>query len=34
MKFLTISIKNFRNFENINIDLNNKNVFFGMNEGV
>lgn len=32
MKFLTISIKNFRNFENINIDLNNKNVFFGMND--
>lgn len=28
MKFKNISIKNFRNFENINITLDNKNVFF------
>lgn len=32
MKFKNISIKNFRNFENINITLDNKNVFFGMND--
>ena len=32
MKFESISIKNFRNFENINIKLDNKNVFFGMND--
>ena len=32
MKFVSISIKNFRNFENIKVDLSNKNVFFGMND--
>ena len=32
MRFLAVSIKNFRNFENIRINLNNKNVFFGMND--
>ena len=32
MKFESISIKNFRNFENIEVDLSNKNVFFGMND--
>ena len=32
MKFTNITIKNFRNFENISVDLGNKNVFFGMND--
>lgn len=32
MKFKSISIKNYRNFENINIKLDNKNVIFGMND--
>lgn len=32
MNFESITIKNFRNFENIKIDLSNKNVFFGMND--
>ena len=32
MKFDAVTIKNFRNFENITIDLTNKNVFFGMND--
>jgi len=32
MKFENIDIKNFRNFENINLDLANKNVFFGLND--
>ena len=32
MEFNSISIKNFRNFEDISIDLRNKNVFFGMND--
>lgn len=32
MKFKNIKILNFRNFENINITLDNKNVFFGMND--
>jgi putative ATP-dependent endonuclease of OLD family len=32
MEFKSISIKNFRNFEYINITLNNKNVFFGLND--
>jgi len=32
MKFKSISIKNFRNFEFIKIALDNKNVFFGMND--
>lgn len=32
MEFKSIKISNFRNFENIEIALNNKNVFFGMND--
>lgn len=32
MKFENVKIKNFRNFENINIDLSNKNIFFGLND--
>ena len=32
MKFDAVTIKNFRNFENITIDLTNKNVLFGMND--
>lgn len=32
MKFKFITIKNFRNFEDISIDLTNKNVLFGMND--
>ena len=32
MKFESISIKNFRNFENIELNLSNKNIFFGLND--
>lgn len=32
MKFKSIHIKNFRNFEDISIELGNKNVLFGMND--
>lgn len=32
MKFKKVKISNFRNFENIDISLDNKNVFFGMND--
>ena len=32
MRFDSIQIKNFRNFENISINLTNKNVLFGMND--
>ena len=32
MKFEKIEIKNFRNFEDVKIDLANKNVFFGLND--
>lgn len=32
MKFKSLEIKNFRNFECIKIDLDNKNVIFGMND--
>lgn len=32
MKFNSVTIKNFRNFEEISIDLTNKNVLFGMND--
>lgn len=32
MKFENIKIKNFRNFEKINLDLSNKNIFFGLND--
>lgn len=32
MKFNSVIIKNFRNFEDISIKLTNKNVFFGMND--
>ena len=32
MRFESVSIENFRNFENITIDLSNKNIFFGLND--
>lgn len=32
MKFESITIKNFRNFQDMEINLNNKNVFFGLND--
>ena len=32
MKFKNIKISNFRNFEHIDISLDNKNIFFGMND--
>jgi putative ATP-dependent endonuclease of OLD family len=32
MKFKFIEVKNFRNFEALKVDINNKNVFFGMND--
>lgn len=32
MNFESIEITNFRNFENIKIDLSNKNIFFGLND--
>ena len=32
MKFDAVTIKNFRNFEDITISLTNKNVLFGMND--
>ena len=32
MEFKKISIKNFRNFEDIEIDITNKNIFFGLND--
>ena len=32
MEFKSISIKNFRNFEEVIVDLSNKNIFFGMND--
>ena len=32
MEFSEIEIKNFRNFENIKINLKNKNIFFGLND--
>ncbi len=32
MKFNSVTIKNFRNFEDISIQLTNKNVLFGMND--
>ena len=32
MRFKSIEIKNFRNFDNIKVDIGNKNVFFGMND--
>lgn len=32
MNFESISIKNFRNFKNMKVDLSNKNIFFGMND--
>ena len=30
MEFKKISIKNFRNFEDVEIDITNKNIFFGL----
>lgn len=32
MKFKHLSIKNFRNFEDVEIDLTNKNIIFGLND--
>ena len=32
MKFSSIRIKNFRNFDDIDIELSNKNVFLGLND--
>ena len=32
MKFEKVVIKNFRNFDNVEIDLSNKNIFFGLND--
>lgn len=32
MKIESVSIKNFRNFENVEISLDNKNIFFGLND--
>ena len=32
MEFKKISIKNFRNFEDVEIDITNKNIFFGLND--
>lgn len=32
MKFKSVSIKNFRNFKDITVTLDNKNIFFGMND--
>lgn len=32
MKFESIIIKNFRNFEDIELNLSNKNIFFGLND--
>lgn len=32
MKFDNIKIKNFRNFDDVDIDLSNKNIFFGLND--
>lgn len=32
MTFEKITIKNFRNFEDVEIDISNKNVFFGLND--
>jgi putative ATP-dependent endonuclease of OLD family len=32
MEFKTITIKNFRNFADLTVNIGNKNVFFGMND--
>lgn len=32
MKFESIKIRNFRNFEDIELTLSNKNIFFGLND--
>jgi putative ATP-dependent endonuclease of OLD family len=32
MKFENITIKNFRNFDDIDLNLSNKNIFFGLND--
>lgn len=32
MKFENVVIKNFRNFENVEIKISNKNIFFGLND--
>lgn len=32
MKFEKVFIKNFRNFDDVEINLSNKNIFFGLND--
>lgn len=32
MKFEKVVIKKFRNFDNVELDLSNKNIFFGLND--
>lgn len=32
MKFEKVAIKNFRNFDNVELDLSNKNIFIGLND--
>lgn len=32
MELKHLIIKNFRNFENLNIDLSNRNIIFGLND--
>ena len=32
MKFTKLSLKNFRNFNDSEINLDNKNIFFGLND--
>ena len=34
MKFEKVFIKNFRNFDDVEINLSNKNIFFGLNDVV
>lgn len=32
MEFKSLQIKNFRSFEDISLNLSNKNIFFGLND--
>ena len=32
MEFKSLQVKNFRSFEDISINLSNKNIFFGLND--
>lgn len=32
MKFKKVFIENFRNFEKIEVNISNKNIFFGLND--